>query len=86
MILFRILCLAFLCNFAFASSAASQQVALTIDDLPSHGALPPGMTRADVAKSILKTLQDAHAPKVYGFICGAALVFPSATTPMPISA
>ena len=68
MILFRILCLAFLCNFAFASSAASQQVALTIDDLPSHGALPPGMTRADVAKSILKTLQDAHAPKVYGFI------------------
>ena len=52
----------------FASAGFSQQVALTIDDLPSHGALPPGMTRADVAKSILKTLQDAHAPKVYGFI------------------
>ena len=52
----------------FASTGFSQQVALTIDDLPSHGALPPGMTRADVAKSILKTLQDAHAPKVYGFI------------------
>jgi peptidoglycan/xylan/chitin deacetylase (PgdA/CDA1 family) len=52
----------------FASAGFSQQVALTIDDLPSHGALPPGMTRADVAKRILKTLQDAHAPKVYGFI------------------
>jgi len=52
----------------FAPTGFSQQVALTIDDLPSHGALPPGMTRADVAKSILKTLQDAHAPKVYGFI------------------
>ena len=52
----------------FASTGFSQQVALTIDDLPSHGALPPGMTRADVAKSILKALQDAHAPKVYGFI------------------
>jgi hypothetical protein len=26
------------------------------------------MTRAEVAKSILKTLQQAHAPKVYGFI------------------
>ncbi len=52
----------------FASGAFSQQIALTIDDLPSHGSLPPGMTRADVAESILKTLKDAHAPKVYGFI------------------
>jgi len=51
-----------------ASAAFSQQVAITIDDLPSHGTLPPGMTRADVAKSILKTLKDAHAPKVYGFV------------------
>jgi peptidoglycan/xylan/chitin deacetylase (PgdA/CDA1 family) len=68
MLLFRLLCLAFFCNFAFADSALSQQVALTFDDLPSHGALPPGMTRADIAKSILGTLKDAHAPKVYGFI------------------
>jgi peptidoglycan-N-acetylglucosamine deacetylase len=52
----------------FASAAFSQQVAITIDDLPSHGALPPGMTRTDVAKSILKTLKDARAPKVYGFV------------------
>jgi peptidoglycan-N-acetylglucosamine deacetylase len=51
-----------------ASVAFSQQVAITVDDLPSHGALPPGMTRTDVAKSILKTLKDAHAPKVYGFV------------------
>ena len=51
-----------------ASVACSQQVAITIDDLPSHGSLPPGMTRADVAKSILKTLKDARAPKVYGFV------------------
>jgi len=46
----------------------SQQVALTIDDLPSHGTLPPGLTRVDVAKSILGTLKQAHAPKVYGFV------------------
>jgi peptidoglycan-N-acetylglucosamine deacetylase len=51
-----------------ASATFSQQLAITIDDLPSHGALPPGMTRTDVAKSILKTLKDAHAPKVYGFV------------------
>lgn len=51
-----------------AAVAFSQQVAITVDDLPSHGALPPGMTRADVARSILKTLKDARAPKVYGFV------------------
>ena len=68
MMLFRLLCLAFLCNSVFANSALSQQVALTFDDLPSHGALPPGMTRVDVAKSILKTLKEARAPKVYGFV------------------
>lgn len=52
----------------FASPSFSQQVAITVDDLPSHGTLPPGMTRSDVAKSILKTLKDAQAPKVYGFV------------------
>jgi peptidoglycan/xylan/chitin deacetylase (PgdA/CDA1 family) len=44
------------------------QVALTFDDLPSHGPLPPGMTRVDVAKSILGTLKEWKAPSVYGFI------------------
>ena len=48
--------------------AFSQEVAITVDDLPSHGALPPGMTRSDVARSILKALKDARAPKVYGFV------------------
>ena len=51
-----------------ASAAFAQQVAITIDDLPSHGALPPGMTRTDVARSILKALKAARAPKVYGFV------------------
>jgi len=51
-----------------ASASFAQQVAITIDDLPSHGALPPGMTRTNVARSILKALKDAHAPKVYGFV------------------
>jgi peptidoglycan-N-acetylglucosamine deacetylase len=68
MILFRLLGLVLLGNLAFAIPALSQQVALTFDDLPSHGSLPPGVTRIDVAKSILKTLRDAQAPKVYGFV------------------
>lgn len=46
----------------------AQEVALTFDDLPSHGPLPPGMTRIDVAKSIIATLKAANAPQVYGFI------------------
>jgi peptidoglycan-N-acetylglucosamine deacetylase len=61
-------CFACVCSLIFASAGFSQQVALTFDDLPSHGSLPSGMTRTDVARSILKTLKEARAPKVYGFV------------------
>ena len=61
-------CIACISILLLASAAFAQQVAITIDDLPSHGALPPGMTRTDVAMSILKALKDARAPKVYGFV------------------
>jgi peptidoglycan/xylan/chitin deacetylase (PgdA/CDA1 family) len=43
-------------------------MALTFDDLPAHGPLPPGVTRADVARSILGTLQAHRAPAAYGFV------------------
>jgi peptidoglycan-N-acetylglucosamine deacetylase len=45
-----------------------QQVALTVDDLPVHGPLPPGMSRADVARHILDTFKEWKAPEVYGFV------------------
>jgi peptidoglycan/xylan/chitin deacetylase (PgdA/CDA1 family) len=45
-----------------------QQVALTVDDLPVHGPLPPGMSRADVATKILDTFKEWKAPEVYGFV------------------
>jgi peptidoglycan/xylan/chitin deacetylase (PgdA/CDA1 family) len=51
-----------------SATPMTHAVALTFDDLPSHGALPPGVTRTDVAKSIIATLQSAHAPPTYGFI------------------
>jgi peptidoglycan/xylan/chitin deacetylase (PgdA/CDA1 family) len=54
--------------FGLCRTVAAQQVAITVDDLPSHGALPPLMSRVDVAKSILKALHEYHAPKVYGFV------------------
>ena len=68
MMVLRALCVALLGLCALPRPGFSQEVAITIDDLPSHGALPPNITRADVAKSILKALKDAHAPKVYGFV------------------
>lgn len=46
----------------------AQRVALTVDDLPVHAALPPGTTRADVARGILAALQARQAPPVYGFV------------------
>jgi peptidoglycan-N-acetylglucosamine deacetylase len=51
-----------------ASRAAGQEVAITFDDLPSHGPLPVGTARSDVARSILATLKDAKIPEIYGFI------------------
>lgn len=56
-----------------ATPPSSGEVALTFDDLPAHGPLPPGMTRADVAKSILHALEAAHAPPVYGFVNAKSL-------------
>jgi peptidoglycan/xylan/chitin deacetylase (PgdA/CDA1 family) len=44
------------------------EVALTFDDLPVHGPLPPGMTRVEVARSIIHALQAAHGPASYGFV------------------
>jgi peptidoglycan-N-acetylglucosamine deacetylase len=53
---------------AAPAPAARTKVALTFDDLPVHGPLPPGTTRADVARSIVATLKAAKAPATYGFI------------------
>ena len=44
------------------------KIALTFDDLPSHGVLPPDMTRRDVAGSIIHALQAVQAPPTYGFV------------------
>jgi peptidoglycan/xylan/chitin deacetylase (PgdA/CDA1 family) len=47
---------------------ARPRMALTFDDLPNHGPLPPGTTRVDVAKSIIGALKARNTPPVYGFI------------------
>ena len=50
------------------ANAAGMQMAITFDDLPAHASLPPGVTRTDVAKSIIHALKAHHAPQVFGFV------------------
>ncbi|WP_260706371.1 polysaccharide deacetylase family protein [Edaphobacter flagellatus] len=57
----------------FAVPLCAQQVAITFDDLPEHGDLPPHVTRLQVAKSILATIREERLPPVYGFINAVAL-------------
>lgn len=49
------------------------QMALTFDDLPEHGPLPPGETRLQVISKIIAALKQAHVPAVYGFVNGQLL-------------
>lgn len=44
------------------------RVALTFDDLPNHGPLPPGLTRSDVVRALLAILKQHGAPPSYGFV------------------
>jgi peptidoglycan/xylan/chitin deacetylase (PgdA/CDA1 family) len=53
-----------------AAAEKPRSVALTFDDLPVHGPLPPGLSRIDIARSILSALQVHEAPPTYGFING----------------
>jgi peptidoglycan-N-acetylglucosamine deacetylase len=46
----------------------AQKLAITFDDLPQNGGLPPGVTRVDITRNTLAVLKKRHAPPVYGFI------------------
>jgi lysophospholipase L1-like esterase len=56
-----------------APAASAQQIAITFDDLPAHGSLPPGETRLAVIAKIVAALQDAHVRESYGFVNGFEL-------------
>jgi len=56
-----------------AAPAAAREIAITFDDLPVHAALPPGVTRLQVAQDVIAALKAAGVPEVYGFINAAAL-------------
>jgi lysophospholipase L1-like esterase len=49
---------------------SAPQIAITFDDLPAHGPLPPGETRMEVASKIIAAMREARLPPVYGFVNG----------------
>lgn len=61
-----ILLLAFSAGLSGISFA--QNLAITFDDLPLNGSLPPGVTRVETTKNVLAILKRRHLPPVYGFI------------------
>lgn len=67
-------CLLLLTALLIASSALpAQQMAITFDDLPAHGELPPNTSRLQIASTILAALKAANMPPTYGFINGSTV-------------
>jgi len=58
---------------ALATPAATQEIAVTFDDLPAHAGLPPGVTRIGVAKNLLAALKAADVRSATGFVNGVQL-------------
>jgi len=54
--------------FVAVNLCAAQKVAVTFDDLPLNGDLPPGMTQVQIARDTIAVLKARHLPPVYGFI------------------
>jgi peptidoglycan-N-acetylglucosamine deacetylase len=46
----------------------AQTVAITFDDLPLNGDLPPGVTRLTIARETIAVLKARHVPPTYGFV------------------
>src|SRR5215467_1947172 len=61
------LSIVFLLLFIVNSSLA-QKVAITFDDLPLNGTLPPGISRVQIAQGAIALLKARNLPATYGFI------------------
>lgn len=51
-----------------ASAAQGFEVALTVDDMPVHGKLPPGVTRLEVAEAHLRAFKQFGVVEAFGFV------------------
>jgi peptidoglycan/xylan/chitin deacetylase (PgdA/CDA1 family) len=54
--------------FCVANVCLGQRAAITFDDLPLNGNLPPGVTRVQIARETMAVLKVRHVPPAYGFI------------------
>ena len=54
--------------FLFVNLCAAQKVAITFDDLPLNGDLPPGVTQVQITRDVLAVLKARQVPPTYGFI------------------
>jgi peptidoglycan/xylan/chitin deacetylase (PgdA/CDA1 family) len=59
------------CGLTSAGGAA--EMAVTVDDLPTHGALPLGMQRLVIAEQMITALTRNGVPEVVGFVNGGQL-------------
>jgi hypothetical protein len=50
---------------ALCGVGAAQKLAITFDDLPLNGELPPGVTRTETARNVLAILKAACASGVW---------------------
>jgi peptidoglycan-N-acetylglucosamine deacetylase len=66
--LFPIFLLTLTLLWVFCGAGTAQKLAITFDDLPLNGLLPPGVTRVETTKNVLEILKKRHVPPVYGFI------------------
>ena len=60
--------------FALPFSAARAEgfdVAMTVDDLPMHGKLPPGMTRLGITEAHLAAFRKYNVAEAFGFVNAA---------------
>ncbi len=71
----------FVSGAAVADDGQKFQVAVTVDDLAVHGALPPGVTRQQVADNFLAAFKAHGVKEAWGFINGKSLTWdPSSIT------
>jgi peptidoglycan/xylan/chitin deacetylase (PgdA/CDA1 family) len=61
-------CALVLVILGISALCAAQKLAITMDDLPLNGLLPPGVTRVETTKDVLAILKKRHVPPVYGFV------------------
>src|ERR1022692_4455719 len=54
--------------WVFCGTGTAQKLAITFDDPPLNGLLPPGVTRVETTANVLAILKKRHVPPVYGFI------------------